>query len=277
MFFPFHDDNPTRRTPVVTYALVGLNVAAFLWASQLPPPKQQSLVLNRGFIPARIAQLSDPKPLAIKEPVLVRHRFFGVVQQQRQVAVLQPNPPAIFLSLLTCMFLHANWAHILGNMWFLWLFGNNVEDRLGGALYLLFYLGGGILASGFHWMHDPTSTAPVIGASGAVAAILGGYAITWPWSRVHCLLFLFIFITIIDVPALLVLGTWFLFQVLEARKALGLGIDGGVAFWAHIGGFLVGLILMPLLSALVGAEPTKPPAPKPPQDDLFFPDDSQRQ
>ena len=259
MFLPFHDDNPTRRTPVVTYSLVAMNVLAFLWTIHLPPKRQQDVILHRGFIPARIAQLLNPKPLEVKDRVLIRHRFFGQVPVERKLAVLQPNRKEILLSLLTCMFLHAGWMHLIGNMWFLWLFGNNVEDRLGSPLYLLFYLAGGLLASTFHWLHDPTSTAPVIGASGAVAAVLGAYAITWPWARIHTVVLLIVFITIIDVPALVVLGVWFLLQVLEARQQLQLGIQGGVAFWAHIGGFIAGLILMPILGALIGAEPPSRP------------------
>ncbi len=109
------------------------------------------------------------------------------------------------------MFLHGGWWHLIGNMWFLWIFGNNVEDRLGHVTYLLFYLGGGMLATGTHWLIAPSSTMPVIGASGAVAAVLGAYAITWPWARVDTFVFLFVFFTIIEVPALVAClgsGSW---------------------------------------------------------------------
>jgi membrane associated rhomboid family serine protease len=151
------------------------------------------------------------------------------------------------------MFLHGGWMHLLSNMWFLWLFGNNVEDRLGHVVYLVFYLLGGLAALFCHWLTDPASAVPVIGASGAVAAVLGAYAITFPFARIRTLVFLLVFVTIVDLPALLVLGVWFLGQLLEARASLNLEVDGGVAFMAHVGGFVAGLILMPLLGG------TRPP------------------
>jgi membrane associated rhomboid family serine protease len=142
--------------------------------------------------------------------------------------------------------------HLLSNMWFLWLFGNNVEDRLGAFFYLFLYLLGGLIASAMHWAIDPTSTIPVIGASGAIAAVLGAYAVTWPWARVSCLVVLVVFVTIIDVPALLVLGVWFVAQVLSGQEALRHAGGGGVAWWAHVGGFLAGMALMPPLNAMLG-------------------------
>ena len=137
-------------------------------------------------------------------------------------------------------------------MWFLWLFGDNVEDRLGPLLYLVLYLLGGVVASISHWVVDPESTLPVIGASGAVAAVLGAYAITWPWARVRTLVFLVIFVTIIDVPALFVLGAWFVRQLVAGHQSLYHAGTGGVAWWAHVGGFVAGMVLMPLFSLLVG-------------------------
>ena len=162
---------------------------------------------------------------------------------------LAPDSRQIWLSLLTCMFMHGSWMHLLGNMWFLWLFGNNVEDRLGPPAYLFLYLVGGLIASAAHWRVDPTSTTPIIGASGAIAAVLGAYAVTWPWARVSTLVFLVIFVTIIDVPALVVLGVWFVAQVMAGQESLHAGGAGGVAWWAHVGGFLAGMVLMPVLSA----------------------------
>jgi membrane associated rhomboid family serine protease len=259
MFFPFHDDNPTMRPPVVTVALVAVNLLGFLWVGMLPAARQQALYLERGFIPARIQQLTDPKPLVIKDQVLVQHPFFGPVAQERAVAQLPPNRNQIITSLFTSMFLHGSWMHIIFNMWFLWLFGNNVEDRLGGAVYLLFYLGGGLLASACHWAMDPSSVVPVVGASGAVAAILGAYAVTWPWARIHCFVLLIFIFWVIDVPAVLVLGVWFISQVLAARQELLVGMNGGVALWAHIGGFVAGAVLMPIVGNLIGAPPVKRP------------------
>jgi len=248
MLFPFHDDNPTERTPVVTYALIAINLAAFLATSRLPPVERQLLVYRRGFVPARIAQLAEPKPIAVPIDRVVWNPRHNRPEVDRKFLRLQPNRREIAASVVTCMFLHGGWMHLLGNMWFLWIFGNNVEDRLGAVPFLGVYLLGGILASGSHWMVEPGSVSPVIGASGAVATILGAYAVTWPWARVRTLVFLFIFVTIIDLPALLVLGAWFVGKLLAGGSAVG----GNVAWWAHIGGFVAGVVMMPLVSSLIG-------------------------
>lgn len=250
--FPLYDNNPTRRTPLVTYALVAINVLAFYWVSKLAPLQREVLTYQHGFVPARIMQLSQPEPIFVPVEVAVHDPFWGNRVEHRAIE-LAPVREQIWLSLVTCMFLHGGWMHLLGNMWFLLLFGNNVEDRLGSIFYLILYFAGGMLASGVHWAVDPTSTMPVIGASGAIAAVLGAYAITWPWARVSCLIFLLVFVTIIDVPALVVLGAWFLVQVLEGHRALVHSQIGGVAWWAHVGGFLAGIVLMPVLSFLAGS------------------------
>ena len=156
------------------------------------------------------------------------------------------------------MFLHGSWLHLLGNMWFLYLFGNNVEDRLGPLPYLILYLGGGLIASGSHWMFEPHSTIPVIGASGAVAVILGAYTIAWPWARVQTLVFLLFFVTIIEVPALVVNGVWFIGQLVAGQESLRRATAGGVAWWAHVGGFIAGALLMPLFSALFSRDNPQP-------------------
>jgi membrane associated rhomboid family serine protease len=254
MLFPFHDDNPTERTPVVTVALIVVNVGSFLWVWSLPPAKQQAVAYRYGFVPRWLKQLDDPQPIeVVVDQKLVWHPRFGGKLIEETLS-LTTKPSYVLLSLLTCMFLHGGWIHLIGNMWFLWIFGNNVEDRLGPVPFLLVYLLGGLLASGCHWLTGPNSGTPVIGASGAVSAVLGAYAITWPWARVHTLVFLFVFITFIDLPALLVLGIWFLGQLLEGTRALNLPITGGVAWWAHVGGFVAGMVLMPLFSAAVGAD-----------------------
>lgn len=251
MFFPFHDDNPTTRAPVLTCALIAVNVVSFLWIQRLEPFQRQAVVCRRGFIPKRIDQLKDPR-LVIEVPIdrVVRHPARGWVRVRDNLP-LEANRPEILASLVTCMFLHGGWLHLLGNMWFLWIFGNNVEDRLGPLLFLVVYLLGGLLGSGCHWMMAPASAVPVIGASGAVATVLGAYAITWPWARVHTFVFLLIFITVIDLPALFILGFWFLLQLWEGTR---LEMAQGVAWWAHVGGFVAGMLLMPVFSAVVGAE-----------------------
>ena len=163
--------------------------------------------------------------------------FWGRGIKSRNL-VLKPDRRQIWLSLLTCMFLHGSWLHVLGNMWFLWLFGDNVEDRLGRLPYLVLYFSAGLVASLCHWAVEPMSTTPVIGASGAIAGVLGAFAVTWPWARVSTLIFLVIFVTVVEVPALVVLGAWFLLQVWAGQESLRRPNAGGVAWWAHVGGFL---------------------------------------
>ena len=244
--FPLYDNNPTRHTPVITYALLAINVLAFLWANNLSEPSRQVLVYRHGFVPARIGQLSQQRPIFVPVNVAVHDPFWGNRVEQRAIE-LAPVPGQVWMSLLTCMFLHGGWMHLLFNMWFLWLFGNNVEDRLGPLMYLVLYLGGGLIGSGVHWAIDPNSLAPVIGASGAIAAVLGAYAITWPWARVSTLVFLVVFVTVIEVPAIVVLGMWFVIQVFSGHESLNAATSGGVAWWAHVGGFLGGMVLMMLL------------------------------
>lgn len=250
--FPFADNNPTHRTPVVTYALILANVLAFLWFWQLEEPQQIAVTFNYGFMPARIDQLQQPQVLDVPvgEPKLEQIGLFQVRPAQL-VVQLPPDPAAIYRSLFTCMFLHGSWMHLLGNMWFLYLFGNNIEDRLGHFLFPIFYLAGGLLATAAHYAMYSDSTVPVIGASGAVAAVLGAYAVTYPFARVHTLVFLFIIITVVDLPALVVLGFWFLGQLISFYGEVRLNMSGGVAFLAHIGGFVAGALAMPVLSALV--------------------------
>ncbi|HEY4759691.1 MAG TPA: rhomboid family intramembrane serine protease [Thermoguttaceae bacterium] len=263
MFIPFHDENPTRRTPVVTYILIAVNVLAFVWTVRLPYLNQQMLVYQRGFVPARIAQLTTRQPIVVPVEEVVRNRLFGLIGVQRPLA-LEPNAREIWFSLFTCMFLHGSWLHLIGNMWFLYLFGNNVEDRLGPLLYLILYLVGGLIASASHWLFDPKSIIPVIGASGAVAAVLGAYTVTWPWARVHTLVFLVFFITVIEVPALVVNGVWFLAQVIAGQESLRMETSGGVAWWAHVGGFIAGALLMPLFSAVFARKNPPPIVPNDP-------------
>jgi membrane associated rhomboid family serine protease len=262
MFLPLRDENPAHHTPVATYVLVALNILVFVWSNRLTDIQQQLLVYRLGFVPARIAQLTTHQPIVVPVEEVVGNRFFGAIAIQRPLS-LDPRPVEIWSSLFTCMFLHGSWLHLLGNMWFLYLFGNNVEDRLGPLPYLLLYLGGGMLASASHWMIEPQSKLPVIGASGAVAVILGAYTITWPWARMQTLVFLFIFVTIIEVPALVVNGVWFLAQLAAGQESLRRETSGGVAWWAHVGGFIAGALLMPLFSALFGRHDSSPDIPPP--------------
>lgn len=263
MLFPYRDDAPVHRTPYVTYGLIAANVISLVVLSQVSAEKLEIYVARRGFVPARVAQLFNPN-------LLVQVNLGGADMPApgwlrppqallQPVVQLPPNRGEILLSLITAMFIHGGWLHLLSNMWYLWIFGDNIEDRLGHGAFASFYLLGGVLASLCHWAVDPLSTVPVVGASGAIAAVLGAFAITHPTANVRCLLFLVIFVTVIDLPALAVLGFWFVQQLLEGFGALELGTGGGVAWWAHVGGFIAGLMLMPLL---VGREPP-PPAPDP--------------
>lgn len=254
MLLPLRDNNPTLRWPYVTLVLIAVNLIVFIWLLQQPDQRQQLVVAHYGFVPKRIAQLSNP---ALKVMVPVERQAaapwgqVGAVQKIELKAV----PEQIYLSAFTAMFLHGGWLHVIGNMWFLWVFGNNVEDRLGHFVFLAFYLVGGLIATLCYAAFEPSSTMPMIGASGAVAAVLGAYAITWPWAKVRTLVFLLI-IFIWDLPALVVLGFWFLGELLEAIGAMHMAANAGepgVAFWAHVGGFVAGMVLMPMLST--GAPP----------------------
>ena len=258
--FPFSDNNPTQRWAVVNYVIIAINAAVFIWLFSLPEDAQLDVVLHRGFIPARTAQLANPQ-LEVKVQLQEPDQPVAVGQNPQQPApvfVLEADSREIYLSAITCMFLHGGWLHLLGNMWFLFIFGNNVEDRLGHVLYLIFYLVGGLLATACHWAMFSDSTTPIIGASGAVAAVLGAYAITFPFARVKTLIFLVFFITVMELPALVVLGFWFLGQLLEARGAMPGNINGDIAWWAHIGGFIAGVLTMPVLSALNSPMPDDP-------------------
>ncbi|HUY89789.1 MAG TPA: rhomboid family intramembrane serine protease [Pirellulales bacterium] len=245
--FPFSDDVPSQRMPVVTVAIIVLNALAFLYINRLPDESQRLFVVEHGFIPARLSELPQGRAIELDLDALSGeshlHSPFAIHKRVR----LPAAPRQILLTLVTSLFLHGGWMHLIGNMWFFWIFGDNVEDRLGHGPFLVFYLAGGVFASLCHWLSGPASGVPVIGASGAVAAILGAYAITWPLARIRCLVLLVVIVTMIELPALVVLGFWFLTQLLEASRQTQLGVDGGVAFWAHVGGFVAGMIAMPLL------------------------------
>jgi membrane associated rhomboid family serine protease len=211
---PLHDDNPTRIFPAVTVALIALCSLVFLW--QLASPSAEVTVLRFGLIPAVL---------------------FGGASLP---AELEPLPGA--LTLLTSLFLHGGWMHLIGNMLFLWIFGNNVEDAMGHLRFIAFYLICGVAASLSHAALIPASTTPMIGASGAIAGTLGAYLLLHPRSRVLVLVFLGIFVTTMRLPAMVVIGIWIGLQVLNAA----LGAGGGIAWWAHVGGFVAGMVLLPV-------------------------------
>jgi membrane associated rhomboid family serine protease len=214
---PLRDRNPTRRTPIVTFLLIGACFAVF------------ALELS----------------ISVSGGDQALERFFetwGAVPSKISAAIgsgsylSQP-----MLGTITSQFLHGGWLHILGNMLFLWIFGNNVEDRLGRIPFLACYMAGGIAAALTQAWIDPTSSAPLVGASGAIAAVLGVYFVLWPGARILSLVFLGFFYQLLEVPALVVLGYWFVLQLVSGAASLGATTAGSdVAFFAHIGGFVAG-------------------------------------
>jgi membrane associated rhomboid family serine protease len=217
---PLRDRNPTRRTPIVTFALIGACFAAF--AIEL------SVTATGGD--------------AVLETFFQR---WGAVPADISAAIATGNYASqASLGVLTSMFLHGGWLHLLGNMLFLWIFGNNVEDRLSPIVFLAFYVAGGIAAALTQVAIDPQSTVPLVGASGAIAAALGAYIVLFPGARILSLVFLGFFYQLLEVPAIIVLGFWFALQLLNGVAAFDAETaQGGVAFFAHIGGFVFGLVV----------------------------------
>jgi len=216
---PLKDMTPRRSAPVVTLLIIAANVAVFAYQLSLPENAADAFVNRYALVPSHVS-------LALAG----RHYTLGEA----------------LLPLFTCMFLHGGFLHILGNMWFLWIFGGNVEDRLGSPLYLLFYLvcgiGSGVTQMLFSW----GSKIPSLGASGAISGVLGAYIAFFPGSRILTLVPLFIFWFTAQIPAFVFIGLWFLIQFMSGVGSLGLPSSanmGGVAWWAHIGGFLMGLFL----------------------------------
>jgi membrane associated rhomboid family serine protease len=217
---PLSDHNPTRSVPVVNYLIVALNVLVFMWELSLGPNVQRALFAV-AFVP----------------------RYFWIP------GALVPNAIRIFIS----MFLHGGLLHIGSNMLYLWIFGDNIEDRLGHFRYALFYLLCGFGATLTHAFFNAGSNVPAIGASGAIAGVLGAYLVLFPRQRVTTLIPIFIFITIRDIPAIFLLGFWFVLQLFSGVGSLGVpdaDVTGGVAYFAHIGGFVLGIVLIALMGGM---------------------------
>jgi membrane associated rhomboid family serine protease len=243
MLFPLYVLNPRLRFPFVTLSIILANILVMGWLNQLREVDQAKIAAEFGFVPARLTLLGSGKLVNVPVQQL---RIFGMPRAQL-VTRVSTEARDVYRSFISMMFLHGGWMHLLMNMWMLWLFGPNIEDRLGPLVYTMFYALGGILAMLAFWLSDPDGQMPVVGASGAVAAVLGAYAVTFPTVKVRTLIF-FIFILIFDLPALVVLGIWFMLQVVSGMLGLwGFAMEP-VAFWAHVGGFVAGMILMPLLS-----------------------------
>ncbi len=211
---PLGDDIPSRHFPVVTFVLIVVNTIVFLFEVLFEPQANQ------------MAQMFGATPVRI---------------------VTDWINPLTLLTLITAMYLHGGWAHLLGNMFYLWIFGDNVEDRMGHRRFFIFYTLCGVLAGLAQVLAMPTSNVPAIGASGAIAGVLGAYLLLFPRARVRTLVPLFFFYTTVYLPAVLVLGGWFLVQFLNGLASLNINVQiGGIAWWAHVGGFISGMILMPV-------------------------------
>jgi membrane associated rhomboid family serine protease len=269
---PLRDANPTRRTPVLTLGLIAINVVIFLlWQPTLRggpgEDVDQLFFFCQGVVPFEVVEqtsLAGGGPAA--EAAMDDDFGFGSGEQIRRVLARECPDKSWLLSVVVAMFLHGGWLHLGGNMLFLWVFGNNIEDRLGHVLFLPFYLAGGVAATALQVAIDANSTVPNVGASGAIAAVLGAYIVLYPHARVTSLLMLFIFIQVIEVPAIVVLGLWFVLQVFTGVGGLGSGVNGGVAYFAHIGGFAFGaaialLFLRGRRSRELYAAPYPPPRP----------------
>ncbi len=201
---PLRDSQPSHSTPAVTMGLIAVNVALFLYEVSLDPFSANHFISNYGMVPARM------------EPV----------------------------TLVTSLFLHGGWLHLIGNMWFLWIYGDNVEDVLGHGKYLLFYVVCGLVAGLTHFALNPASRVPTVGASGAIAGVMGAYLVKFPRARIVTLVFIFVFVTTIEIPAVLILAYWFIIQFFSGVGSIGHSASGGTAWFAHVGGFVAGALLI---------------------------------
>src|SRR5467141_5411059 len=227
--FPYKDENPTERPAVITVAIIIANVLAFLLlqGAGAQGPLARS-VCDLGLIPAEILHNARPGS--------------GVELAPGLMCMVDAVPK--YWTVITSMFMHGGWFHLIGNMLFLWVFGNNIEDVMGHGKFLIFYLLCGIAAAATQTFVSPHSVVPMVGASGAISGVLGAYLLLYPRVRVHTLVFLGLFVTTITLPAYLMLGYWILLQVLGGLPALAGADTGGVAFFAHIGGFAAGVLLV---------------------------------
>jgi rhomboid family protein len=243
---PLFDSDVRRRTsPVINFLLIGLNTLVFLYEFLVGGLGVLSGGSNVGitaffhtwgFIPAEFPQ---------GEPFTSLRLGFNLTAD-----ITTPVPT--WVTIFSSMFIHGGLLHFGGNMLFLWVFGNNLEDRIGHIKYLLFYLATGVAATLTHWVIDSQSQVPLVGASGAISGVLGGYMLLYPYNRIRVLVILFIFITALQVPAMYLLGFWFLLQLLEGFGSLGVSNQVNVAFFAHIGGFLAGAAIIAVYKMLTG-------------------------
>jgi membrane associated rhomboid family serine protease len=226
--FPIRDDNPPILIPYATYAIISLNVLAWVFLQGLGATRPLAgSICTLGLIPGELLQIAPPGTLVPLGGGLA--------------CELSGNPA--WHTTITSMFMHGGWLHIIGNMWFLWLFGDNVEDAMGTWRFIVFYLLCGLAAVALQVIANPESTVPMVGASGAIGGVMGAYIVLYPRVHVHMLIVLGFYVTTIAVPAVLMLGYWLVIQLVSGFASLG-AQGGGVAFWAHVGGFAAGMALI---------------------------------
>lgn len=219
---PLRDKNPSGKFPLVTFVLIVINVLVFIYQLSLRETLRP-FIHRYALVPANIFFFGKTPGISIKHT---------------------------FLPFLTSMFLHGGWLHVIGNMWYLWIFGDKIEDRLGHVRFFIFYLVCGIGAAAAHVILNPNSTVPCVGASGAIAGVLGAYLISFPFARVVTLVPIFFYLTVIEIPAVILLVFWFVLQFFSGTLSIAATAQpgsGGVAWWAHVGGFIIGMILISLL------------------------------
>lgn len=214
---PLRDKNPSYTFPIINYLLIAANVVAFFYELSLGP-RLDNFIINYGLVPQKY--------------------FYAVAHHTHLITRYFP--------FFTSMFLHGGWMHIIGNMWFLFIFGDNVEDKLGHGNYLAFYLLGGLAAAVIQLLSSVGSPVPTIGASGAISGVLGAYLVMFPKAKISTLIPIFFFIDIIDISAFLFIGFWFLMQFVSGLQTLGIDASGGIAWWAHVGGFIAGILMVPV-------------------------------
>ena len=227
--FPYHDENETQRTPYVTFALIALNVLAWLvvQGAGAATPLAAS-VCDLGLIPGELTASLPP----------------GTRFPMGDQIVCLTDPGRQYTNVLTSMFLHGSWMHLLGNMWFLWLFGNNIEDSMTRPRFVAFYLLSGLGAALAQVIANPASEIPMVGASGAISGVMGAYLVLFPRARVYTMVPLGFFLTTIALPAWVMLIYWAFLQMAGGVTSMFAEQGGGVAFWAHLGGFVVGVVLI---------------------------------
>ncbi len=220
MLLPLKDDIPSRRFPFVTYSIIAVNIVVFMFEATMGKEQLQAFFELVAVIPAEYTAFLRGEPVPLLK---------------------------LLAAPFASMFLHGGWMHLFGNMWFLYLFGDNVEDAMGHSRFLLFYLLTGLAATVAHIFVNPLSPIPIVGASGAISGVVGAYFLMFPTARVLTLVPIFFFVDIVLLPAVVFIGMWFLFQFWSGLLSLAVPHLGGVAWWAHIGGFIAGLILAPIM------------------------------